>query len=100
MKTNRWIVALPATLLMVSSQHARASHGGTVTRLLPAGQMHAVMHVLTMSGAADLVFVLLVGMLGAWLLANHTSARRSQACVLPGCPDPHASRAYDLAHRR
>jgi hypothetical protein len=66
MKTNRWIVALPAMLLMASAQYARASHAGTVTRLLPAGQMHAVMNFLTLPGVAFLA----VGLLGARLLAN------------------------------
>jgi len=80
MKTNRWIVALPAMLLMVSAQHARASHGGTVTRLLPAGQMHAVMNVLSLSGLAFFA----LGMLGAWLLADHASAKRAQAYAFAG----------------
>ena len=85
MKTNRWIVAFAGMLLMVSlgtiyswslavvtKWHANAARGGAVTRLLPAGQMHAVMNVLTLSGVA----VLALGALAAWLLADLTSAAR------------------------
>ena len=51
-----------------AAQYANAARAGT--RLLPAGQMHAVMNVLTLSG----FIFLALGVLGAWLLANPTSA--------------------------
>ena len=56
-----------------AAQYAKATRAGT--RLLSAGQMHAVMNVLTLSG----VIFLAVGILAAWLLANPTrDARRTE----------------------
>ena len=75
MKTNRWVVAFAGMLLpsfrsaaATAAHYAVAARAGT--RLLPAGQMHAVMNTLTLSGFIFLVF----GILAAWLLANQTSA--------------------------
>ena len=78
MKTNRWVVAFGGMLLpsfrsaaATAAQYAGAARAGA--RLLPAGQMHAVMNTLTLSGFIFLAF----GILAAWLLANPTSAAQS-----------------------
>jgi MFS family permease len=69
---NLVVKSLPSfrSAAAMAAQHTKAVHAGALTRLLPAGQMHAVMNVLTLSGVAFLV----LGVLGAWLLANPTSA--------------------------
>jgi MFS transporter, OFA family, oxalate/formate antiporter len=68
---NLVVKSLPSfrSAAATAAQYARASHASSVTRLLPAGQMHAVMNVLTLSGVAFLV----LGVLGACLLHNPTS---------------------------
>ena len=49
-----------------AARYVKAAHAGGATRLLGAGQMHAVMNVLTLSGIAFLV----LGVLAACLLAE------------------------------
>jgi len=68
---NLVVKSLPSfrSAAAAAAQHAKALHVGAV-RLLPAGQMHAVMNVLTLSGVAFLV----LGVLGACLLHNPTPA--------------------------
>ena len=59
---------------------AKAAHAGGVTRLLGAGQMHAVMNVLTLSGIAFVV----LGLLAASLLANPTAPAQPTQPTRPG----------------
>jgi OFA family oxalate/formate antiporter-like MFS transporter len=68
---NLVVKSLPSfrSAAAAAAQYAKALHVGAV-RLLPAGQMHAVMNVLTLSGVAFLV----LGVLGACLLHNPTPA--------------------------
>ncbi|HEX4597652.1 MAG TPA: OFA family MFS transporter [Burkholderiaceae bacterium] len=60
---------------IAASQVAKAAQAGAATRLLAAGQMHAVMKVLTLSGIGFCA----VGVVGAWLLDNPTPAAREAA---------------------
>jgi MFS transporter, OFA family, oxalate/formate antiporter len=80
---NLVVKSLPSfrSAAATAAQYARASHASSVTRLLPAGQMHAVMNVLTLSGVA--LFAL--GAVAAWLLANPASAaQRAQEVSAAG----------------
>lgn len=97
MNTNRWVVAFAGMLLpsfrwaaATAAQYAGAARAGT--RLLAAGQMHAVMNTLTLSGFIFLAF----GILAAWLLANPTSAaQRTEKISVAG--QRHSSGAFNGA---
>jgi len=76
-----------------AARYAKEAHAGGITRLLGAGQMHAVMNVLTLSGIA---FVLL-GLLAASLLAN-PAPPASLKSPAPAAPFRGRTRAAAVGH--
>jgi OFA family oxalate/formate antiporter-like MFS transporter len=69
-----------------AAQFAKAAQAGATRHLMGAGQMHAVMNVLTLSGIAFCA----LGLLGAWLLDNPTSGSQGE----PGASAASPERSY------
>jgi OFA family oxalate/formate antiporter-like MFS transporter len=95
---NLVVKSLPSfrSAALAAAQYAKAAQAGGATRLMAAGQMHAVMKVLTLSGIAFCA----VGVMGAWLLGNPTSATHNASEASAALPENSYTPRQMLATRQ